>query len=158
MAERWLAKALGLIWIDLPAPSSFSNRQAFVSNLVHGQILATAHRSSLHRPHFGSMGSESYGRELVVAELGAFILCQRLQIGPDFQGHAAYLVHWAQLLKEQPSVHDQVLRSAWQSPDPITLVQVEPHSFCIDCFMNGNTERFNQGPAPPWQRGGLLGL
>ena len=65
------------------------------------------------------MGSTAYAREELVAELGAVILCQRLQIGSDFQNHAAYLAHWTQLLKEELSVLFQVLSAARQAADLI---------------------------------------
>lgn len=69
------------------------------------------------------MGSAAYAREELVAELGAVIVCQRLQIGSDFQNHAAYLAHWAELLREKPSVLFHVLSAARQAAD---LIAPEP--------------------------------
>jgi hypothetical protein len=71
------------------------------------------------------MGSAAYAREELVAELGAVLICQRLQIGSDVQNHAAYHSHWAQLLKEEPSVLFRVLSAARQAAD---LIAPEPAS------------------------------
>lgn len=109
--------------IAMPAAAAFSNREAYASTWAHEQIHSTGHRSRLARPQSGAMGSAAYAREELVAELGAVILCQRLQIGSDFQNHAAYLAHWAQLLKEEPSVLFQVLSAARQAAD---LIAPEP--------------------------------
>ena len=49
------------------------------------------------------------------------IVCQRLQIGSDFQNHAAYLAHWAELLREKPSALFPVLSAARQATDLIAL-------------------------------------
>lgn len=109
--------------ISMPAAQAFSNREAYASTWAHEQIHSTGHPSRLDRPQSGAMGSGAYAREELVAELGAVILCQRLQIGSDFQNHAAYLAHWAELLKESSSVLFQVLSAARQAAD---LIAPEP--------------------------------
>lgn len=109
--------------ISMPAAEAFTNREAFTSTWAHEQIHSTGHPSRLDRPQTGAMGSAAYVREELVAELGAVILCQRLQIGSDFQNHAAYLTHWVELLRETPSVLFQVLSAARQAAD---LIVPEP--------------------------------
>ena len=109
--------------IGMPAPEAFSNREAYASTWAHEQIHSTGHPSRLERPQGGAMGSSAYAKEELVAELGAVIVCQRLQIGSDFQNHAAYLSHWAELLREKPSVLFQVLSAARQAAD---LIAPEP--------------------------------
>ena len=109
--------------IAMPAPEAFSNREAYGATWAHEQIHSTGHPSRLDRPQSGAMGSTAYAKEELVAELGAVIVCQRLQIGTDFQNHAAYLSHWAGLLREKPSVLFQVLSAARQAAD---LIAPEP--------------------------------
>jgi antirestriction protein ArdC len=109
--------------ISMPAAEAFHNREAFASTWAHEQIHSTGHASRLKRPQGGVMGSAAYAREELVAELGAVLLCQRLQISSDFQNHAAYLSHWAELLKESPAVLFQVLSAARQAAD---LIAPEP--------------------------------
>jgi antirestriction protein ArdC len=105
--------------IAMPSAEAFSSREAYASTWAHEQIHSTGHPSRLNRPQSGAMGSCAYAREELVAELGAVIVCQRLQIGSDFQNHAAYLAHWAELLREKPAVLFQVLSAARQAADLI---------------------------------------
>ena len=112
--------------IAMPAPEAFSNREAYAATWAHEQIHSTGHPSRLERNQSGTMGTAAYAREELVAELGAVIICQRLQIGSDFQNHAAYLAHWADLLKESSSVLFQVLSAARQAADLIAPEPPEP--------------------------------
>jgi len=109
--------------IAMPAAAAFVSRETYASTWAHEQIHSTGHPSRLERPQSGAMCSTAYAREELVAELGAVIVCQRLQIGSDFQNHAAYLSHWAELLREKPSVLFQVLSAARQAAD---LIAPEP--------------------------------
>ncbi len=58
-------------------------------------------------------------REELVAELGAVLLGQRLEIGSAMANHAAYLGHWVDLLRESPRVLLQVLSDARRAADLI---------------------------------------
>ena len=109
--------------IAMPLPEAFSSREAYAATWAHEQIHSTGHPSRLERAQIGVMGSSAYAKEELVAELGAVIVCQRLQISSDFQNHAAYLAHWAELLREKPSVLFQVLSAARQAAD---LIAPEP--------------------------------
>ena len=65
----------------------------------------------------GVFGKARYAREELVAELGAVLLGDRLEIGSEIESHAAYLGHWIELLKESPKVLFQVLSKARQAAD-----------------------------------------
>jgi antirestriction protein ArdC len=65
------------------------------------------------------MGSASYAREELVAELGTVLLGDRLEIGSDVANHAAYLASWISLLQESPRVLLQVLGDARRAADLI---------------------------------------
>ena len=54
-----------------------------------------------------------------MAELGAVMLCARLEISSDFQNHAAYLSHWAKILKQGPKVLYKILGDARKAADLI---------------------------------------
>jgi antirestriction protein ArdC len=71
----------------------------------------------------GRHGSPAYAREELVAELGAVLLGDRLEIGSDVSHHAAYLAEWIELLKESPRVLFQVLAEARRAAD---LILPEP--------------------------------
>jgi antirestriction protein ArdC len=57
-------------------------------------------------------GSDAYAREELVAELGAVLMGDRLEVGSAFENHATYLQHWVRLLRESPAVLFQVLGEA----------------------------------------------
>ena len=77
----------------------------------------------------GAFGKARNAREELVAELGAVLLGDRLEIASEIGGHAAYLSHWIELLKESPRVLFQVLSEARQAADlicPERPGQLEP--------------------------------
>ena len=61
----------------------------------------------------------AYAREELVAELGAVLLGDRLEIGSAMANHAAYLGHWVELLRESPRVLLRVLSDARRVADLI---------------------------------------
>ena len=105
--------------IGLPAPEAFESREAFAATWAHEAIHSTGHADRLARPMSGTFGSKAYAREELVAELGAVLLCQRLEIGSEFQNHAAYLQNWIEVLQEGPRTLFQVLSQARQAADLI---------------------------------------
>ena len=82
---------------------------------THEQIHSTGHESRLKRDLGGAFGKARYARAELVAELGAVLLGDLLEIG----SHAAYLGHCVELLKESPKVLSQVLSEARQAADLI---------------------------------------
>ena len=69
----------------------------------------------------GAFGKARYAREELVAELGAVLQGERLEIGSELQSHAAYLEHWIALLQAEPQVLFQVLGEARQALELIAL-------------------------------------
>ena len=67
----------------------------------------------------GGDGGRAYAREELVAELGALLLGQRLEIGSAMANHAAYLDPWIGLLRESPRVLLQLLSEARKAADLI---------------------------------------
>ena len=98
--------------IQLPERSAFNSPAAFCATWAHEAIHSTGHDSRLKRNLGGMFGSKSYAREELVAELGAVLLGDRLEIGSEIQSHAAYLCHWIEILKEDPRILLQVMRDA----------------------------------------------
>lgn len=62
-------------------------------------------------------GPPRTSEDKLVAELGAVLLGDRLEIGSAMANHAAYLSHWVELLKESPRVLLQVLGNARKAAD-----------------------------------------
>ena len=88
--------------IILPERGSFHSPSAHYATWAHEAVHSTGHTDRLARNLSGAFGSKLYAREELVAELGAVLLGDRLEIGSDTQNHAAYLSHWIQLLQEEP--------------------------------------------------------
>jgi antirestriction protein ArdC len=109
----------GIDRIQLPDRASFHSPAAFCATWAHEQIHSTGHESRLKRDLGGAFGKARYAREELVAELGAVLLGDRLEIGSEIESHAAYLGHWIELLKESPKVLFQVLSEARQAADLI---------------------------------------
>ncbi len=112
--------------IHLPPRTAFHSPEAFLATWAHELVHSTGHRKRLNRD--GITGShppqsQDYAREELIAELGAFLLTQRLEIGSDAANHAAYLSHWAALLGQGPRQLTSVLAAASRAanllcPDP----------------------------------------
>ena len=105
--------------IQLPERASFHSPGAFYATWAHEQVHSTGHSSRLKRDLGGAFGKPRYAREELVAELGAVLLGDRLEIGSELQSHAAYLEHWIALLQAEPQVHFQVLGEARQAVELI---------------------------------------
>jgi antirestriction protein ArdC len=75
-------------------------------------VHSTGHSSRLGRDLSGLYGSDAYAREELVAELGAVLLGDLLEVGSAVENHAAYLQHWVRLLKESSGVLFEVLGEA----------------------------------------------
>jgi antirestriction protein ArdC len=110
--------------IQLPDRTAFHSAGALYASWAHEVIHSTGHSSRLARDLSGGMGEggdggRAYAREELVAELGAVLLGDRLEIGSAIANHAAYLGHWVELLKESPQVLLQVLSDARKATDLI---------------------------------------
>jgi len=98
--------------ITMPARAQFSSAAALYATWAHEQAHSTGHSSRLNRKLGNAFGSDDYAREELVAELAAFLICNRLEISSNAENHAAYLGHWAQVIKEGPKVLYKALGQA----------------------------------------------
>jgi antirestriction protein ArdC len=105
--------------ISMPARQQFASAAGLYATWAHEQVHSTGHSSRQGRDLSGQFGSQPYAREELVAELGAFLVCNRLQISSSTENHAAYLGHWAGVLKEGPKVLFKVLSDATKAANEI---------------------------------------
>ncbi len=98
--------------ITMPTRAQFATAEGLYATWAHEQAHSTGHSSRLGREMGGGFGSESYAREELVAELAAFLICNRLGISSNTENHAAYLGNWARVLKEGPKVLFKALGQA----------------------------------------------
>ena len=122
--------------IQLPDRSAFHSAGALYSTWAHEAIHSSGHSSRLARDLSGGMGADgdggrAYAREELVAELGAVLLGDRLEIGSAMANHAAYLSHWVELLKESPRVLLQVLSDARKAADLICPEAADATGSCV---------------------------
>jgi antirestriction protein ArdC len=105
--------------IHLPDRHAFHTAGSYYATWAHEAIHSTGHPSRLARDLTGARDSHAYAREELVAELGAVLLGDRLEIGSDTRNHAAYLQHWIELLQRTPRLLFQVLSEARRAADLI---------------------------------------
>jgi antirestriction protein ArdC len=114
--------------ITMPERQLWLSQPGLYATWCHECIHSTGAEKRLNRKYgrFGSKDySKDYAREELVAELGAFLMCNRLQISSDAQNHAAYLSNWAEVLKEGPKVLFKVLSDATKASNLILGKEVE---------------------------------
>jgi len=105
--------------IAIPTIESFTSSESFYATWAHETIHSTGHKDRLARDLYNNFGSDGYAREELVAELGAVMLCDRLEVGTNMVNHAAYLGHWAKMLKESPKILYKILSDARKAADLI---------------------------------------
>ena len=105
--------------IELPEAGRFESAAARMATWAHEAIHSSGHPRRLNRDLSGEFGSSAYAREDLVAELGAVLLGERLEIGSDTANHAAYLSHWCELLRHDARLLLQVLAEARRAADLI---------------------------------------
>jgi antirestriction protein ArdC len=98
--------------ITMPTRAQFATAEGLYATWAHEQAHSTGHGSRLNRDLSGTFGSDDYAREELVAELAAFLICNRLEISSSAENHAAYLGHWARVIKEGPKVLFKALGQA----------------------------------------------
>ena len=111
--------------ITMPERHLWQNAEAMYATWAHETVHSTGHESRLKRNLANRFGSQAYAREELVAELGAFLVCNRLQISSCSENHAAYLQCWIKVLKEGPKVLFRVLSDATKASNEILGKEVE---------------------------------
>lgn len=111
--------------ITMPTRGQFETAAGLYATWAHEQAHSTGHSSRLDRKLGTGFGSPDYAREELVAELAAFLICNRLEISSSTENHAAYLGHWATALKEGPRVLFKALGDASKAAAAICGPDVE---------------------------------
>lgn len=85
--------------INVPKMELFDTAEEFYATLFHEGCHSTGHEKRLNRDMGGGFGSEKYGKEELVAEIGAQLLCQNCGITRTLKNTAAYCASWCKALK-----------------------------------------------------------
>jgi antirestriction protein ArdC len=91
-------------FIRLPPPEAFETTDHFLGTKAHelGHWAGAAHR--LNREFGKRFGDEAYSFEELVVEIAAAGLGLQIGLRPQLlDEHAAYLAHWAKILKARPN-------------------------------------------------------
>tara|TARA_X000001388_G_scaffold64470_1_gene50717 strand:- start:245 stop:1147 length:903 start_codon:yes stop_codon:yes gene_type:complete len=100
--------------IVVPKRYNFKNDESFLATYAHEAVHSTKHKSRLNRKDL------TYANEELVAELGAYLICNRLQISNlDTMNHAAYLQAWCPMLKSDPKILFKSLANASKAADMV---------------------------------------
>ena len=100
--------------IVVPKRYNFKNDESYLATYAHECVHSTKHKSRLNRKDL------TYANEELVAELGAYLICNRLQISNlDTMNHAAYLESWCPMLKSDPKILFKSLANASKAADMV---------------------------------------
>jgi len=90
--------------INVPAIEDFTSPQAYYGTVFHEMIHSTGQASRCNREEYanGRFGNGDYGREELVAEMGACYLCSETGIDPNIEQSAAYLNSWIKAIEGDP--------------------------------------------------------
>lgn len=96
--------------IQVPMMEQFEKVEEFYSTLFHEMTHSTGHWSRLGRfkeeGKVAAFGGEDYGKEELIAELGAAALCGKcgIETRDSFRNSAAYLKGWTDAIKGNPEL------------------------------------------------------
>lgn len=96
--------------IQVPMMEQFEQVEEFYSTLFHEMTHSTGHWSRLGRfkedGAVAAFGGEDYGKEELIAELGAAALCGKcgIESRDSFRNSAAYLKGWTEAIKGNPEL------------------------------------------------------
>jgi len=111
--------------VTLPDEASFTSTQAFATTLFHELTHSTGHKSRLNRDEVGSgrFGSETYGKEELIAEMGAGMIAASVGIDPDYPQSAAYLRSWLEALKDDKRLLVSAAARAQKAADHVLGIE-----------------------------------
>jgi antirestriction protein ArdC len=112
--------------IHLPPIAGHRSPEHYYATAYHEAAHSTGHASRLNRPGISSQdavfGSHEYGKEELVAQMTASMLCAETGIDTEeiFQNSAAYIGSWLQTIKGDPRMVVSAAAAAQRATDKIT--------------------------------------
>ena len=107
--------------ITLPLPEQFESEEGYAGTVLHEIVHSTGHPSRLDRLESGSFGCKSYAQEELVAELGAYMLANKVGVQVEFDQTAAYVASWLKVLKDD---HTMLIKAAQKAQKAVDVVLV----------------------------------
>lgn len=95
-------------YVNMPHPESFCSDEEYYSVLFHELTHSTGHSSRLNRKGItghNAFGTSDYGKEELIAEMGAAFLCGFAGIeNKTIDNSAAYVQGWVKAIKEDKKI------------------------------------------------------
>ena len=130
--------------VSLPSPSQFNKPADYFATLFHELVHSTGHEKRLKRKAImegGVFGSDSYGKEELLAEIGASFLCGRAGISDrTIDNSAAYIGSWLKQLQSDTKLIVHAAACAQRAVDYIlnTVTQsVYPDKQLVETIAKG---------------------
>lgn len=114
--------------ISMPLLTAFDTSELYYSTIFHEMTHATGHAGRLARvgvTDVHAFGSHSYGREELVAEMGAAMLAGHAGITGTLDASAAYIASWLATIRGEPKMVVQAAGDAQKAMDRILGVTWE---------------------------------
>ena len=108
--------------VTLPLREQFANTSEYYSTAFHELTHSTGHSKRLNRlEKTAFFGSESYGKEELVAEIGAAALVNRvgLETASSFRNNVAYIQNWLQAIKKDKRM---IVSAAGKAEKAVALI------------------------------------
>ena len=105
--------------ITMPKRESFKTNEGLCATWLHECCHSTGHSSRLGRKLGNGFGTAEYAKEELIAELGSYLCCRRLDIGSKVENHASYLKSWISCLKQDPTILFKSLSAATKAANLI---------------------------------------
>ena len=110
----------GVDRVLMPRPEVFEQRESYYATLFHELVHSTGHEKRLNRPSLGTQELDGYGREELIAEMGAALLCGVAGISPaTVENSAAYLAGWCKAIRQDCKLVIQSAAAAQRAADLI---------------------------------------
>ena len=106
--------------ISIPEMRQFDSAEEYYSTLFHEAVHSTGAKHRLDRLTSDAFGSEKYGKEELVAEIGSALLCQSIGITQTLENSAAYCKSWCKAIKEMPET--AIISAASQAQKAVDLI------------------------------------
>ena len=105
--------------ITMPKRETFKSPEGFLATWLHECVHSSGHSKRLGRKLGNGFGTAEYAKEELIAELGSYLCCRRLDIGSKVENHASYLKSWISCLKQDPTILFKSLSAATKAANLI---------------------------------------
>lgn len=109
--------------VIMPKPTTFVSSEAYYSVFFHELTHSTGHETRLKREGIvgtdTTFGTEMYGKEELIAEMGAAFLCGETGVPPQIEMSAGYIAAWLKTIKGDPKLVIAAAGAAQRAADLI---------------------------------------